>query len=59
MLLIAGFVGWKLKGANDEDEIRGLRAELDVAALRLELEREKLKAAGTKQRKPRKRISGG
>ena len=43
-LLIAGFVGWKWKGAIDEGEIRELRAKADAAAERLELAREKYQA---------------
>jgi chromosome segregation ATPase len=50
-LLIGGLVGWKWKGANDDGEIRGLRAEINgvraelgAAAQRLELVREKYEA---------------
>jgi septal ring factor EnvC (AmiA/AmiB activator) len=41
LLLIAGGVGWKWKAANDDGEIRELRAKADAAAERLELAREK------------------
>jgi hypothetical protein len=41
LLLIAGFIGWKWKGINDDGEIRELRAKADAAAERLELAREK------------------
>jgi hypothetical protein len=44
LLLVAGLVGWKWKGGNDEGEIRGLRAELDTAAQRLEFAREQYEA---------------
>jgi len=40
-LLIAGLVGWKWKGINDDGEMRGLRAELSATNQRLELAREK------------------
>jgi hypothetical protein len=52
LLLIAGFVGWKWKGTNDDGEMRGLRAEVkgvvNVAAQRLELANEKIEAADEK-----------
>ena len=41
LLLIGGFVGWKWKVANDDGEIRELRAKADAAVERLELAREK------------------
>jgi hypothetical protein len=44
LLLVAGFVGWKWKGANDDGEIRGVRAELGTAAQRLEFAREQYEA---------------
>jgi hypothetical protein len=44
LLLVAGFVGWKWKAANDDGEIRELRAKADAAAERLELAREKYQA---------------
>lgn len=54
-LLIAGFVGWKWKGANDDGEIRGLQAEvkgvqaaLNAVAERSDFVREKYEAADEK-----------
>ena len=44
LLLIGGFVGWKWKAANDDGEIRELRAKADAAVERLELAREKYQA---------------
>ena len=44
LLLVAGFAGWKWKAANDDGEIRELRAKADAAAERLELAREKYQA---------------
>jgi hypothetical protein len=43
-LLIAGFIGWKWKGINDDGEIRGLRAQTNAAGERLELARERYEA---------------
>jgi hypothetical protein len=39
-VLIGLYVGWKWKGANDDSEIRGLRAEISADAKRLQLARE-------------------
>jgi chromosome segregation ATPase len=47
-LLIAFLVGWKWKGANDDGEIRELRARVDTANERLELADEKLELADQK-----------
>jgi chromosome segregation ATPase len=44
-LLIGGIVGWRWKGANDDGEIRELRARVETAAERLELADEKLELA--------------
>ena len=41
-------VGWKWKGANDDGEIRELRARVDTANERLELADEKLELADQK-----------
>jgi hypothetical protein len=41
LLLIAAFIGWKMKGSNDDGEIRGLRAQKDAAESRLELAHDK------------------
>ena len=43
-LLFGGLVGWRWKAANDDGEIRELRAKADAAAERLELAREKYQA---------------
>src|SRR6516162_469031 len=44
-LLIGFGVGWRWKGANDDGEIRELRARADTAAERLEFAHEKLELA--------------
>ena len=44
LLLIAGLVGWKAKGIIDDGQIRGLRAQLDVADQRLRLATERYEA---------------
>jgi|SRR6516225_438558 len=44
-LLIGFFVGWRWKGANDDGEIRELRAKAETANERLEFAHEKLEVA--------------
>jgi hypothetical protein len=57
LLLVAGFVGWKWKGANDDGEIRGLRAEINAAAQRLELAREKYEAVANQVNELREKVA--
>ena len=41
LLLIAGFLGWKMKSAQDDGEIRALKADKEAAETRLKLAQDK------------------